>query len=165
MMPPTMPISRRGLLIGLAAGRVALAVGAGTALAAPAKRSLTAAERKLTMHRSAGCGCCIKWAEAAQKSGFAVTTVNEADLMAFKRKAGVPDNLMSCHTTTAGPYVIEGHVPFDAIRKLLIDRPKVKGIGVAGMPIGSPGMEVPGHAPEPFNVYAFDAAGKLSFFG
>ncbi|HVL79290.1 MAG TPA: DUF411 domain-containing protein [Sphingomicrobium sp.] len=164
MTHSTMPISRRSLLIGLTATGAAAAVGAGHAVAAPAKRSLTAAERRLTMHRSAGCGCCVKWAEAAQKAGFTVTTVNEPDLMAFKREAGVPDSLTSCHTTIAGPYVVEGHVPLDAIRKLLTDRPKVRGIGVAGMPIGSPGMEVPGVPPEPFKIYAFDSAGKLSFF-
>jgi len=159
--PDTVPLNRRTML--LAAGATLL-LGPAALSAAPARRNLTAAERRLTMHRSAGCGCCVKWAEAAQKAGFTVVTVNEDDLIGFKRKVGVPDSLMSCHTTVAGPYVVEGHVPFDAIRELLVERPKVKGIGVAGMPIGSPGMEVPGHAPEPIKIYAFDSAGKLSFF-
>jgi hypothetical protein len=40
-------------------------------------------------------------------------------------------------------YVVEGHVPIDALRSLLHDRPKVAGIAVPGMPIGSPGMDGP----------------------
>jgi hypothetical protein len=156
-------MTRRALLLGFSAAGLVAAIGGSHALASPT-RSLTAAQRKLVMHRSAGCGCCIKWAEAGEKAGFSVASVNESDLMAFKRKVGVPDSLISCHTTIAGPYVVEGHVPFDAIRKLLAERPKVKGIGVAGMPIGSPGMEIPGMPAEPFKIYAFDAGGKLSFF-
>jgi hypothetical protein len=61
-------------------------------------------------------------------------------------------------------YVIEGHVPVDSIERLLADRPAIHGIAVPGMPIGSPGMEVDGVAPEPFDVFAFDAQGKAEIF-
>ena len=41
-------------------------------------------------------------------------------------------------------YFIEGHVPHDAITKLLAEKPDIKGITVPGMPAGInvPGMEV-----------------------
>ncbi|HUF30936.1 MAG TPA: DUF411 domain-containing protein [Gemmatimonadaceae bacterium] len=46
--------------------------------------------------------------------------------------------------------------------KLLKEKPKVKGISVPGMPMGSPGMEGP--RSEPYDVVAFDSAGKKSVF-
>ena len=62
-------------------------------------------------------------------------------------------------------YVIEGHVPADVIRDLLKQRPKdVVGLAVPGMPIGSPGMETPGRAAEPYNVLAFARDGKTTVF-
>ena len=53
-------------------------------------------------------------------------------------------------------------MPADDIKRLLDERPDVRGIGVAGMPIGSPGMEGPN--PQPYDVLAFDADGNLSHF-
>ncbi len=37
-------------------------------------------------------------------------------------------------------YVIEGHVPAEAIIRLLTDRPDVVGLALPGMPADSPGM-------------------------
>ena len=120
---------------------------------------------KLTMHRSPGCGCCLKWVAAGRAAGFDVSVVNSPDIAAFKKRQGVPEKLYSCHTTLAGRYVVEGHVPFASIAKLLKTKPAIKGIAVPGMPVGSPGMEVPSGEKEPFKVMAFDAAGKISVFG
>jgi hypothetical protein len=55
-------------------------------------------------------------------------------------------------------YVVEGHVPVEAIRKMLSERPKILGIAVPGMPSGSPGM--PDEDPERFDVIAFAANGR-----
>ena len=38
----------------------------------------------------------------------------------------------------------------------------IAGIGVPGMPIGSPGM--PGPNPQAYEVYAFDKAGRLEVY-
>ncbi len=122
------------------------------------------AATKVTMYRSAGCGCCLKWAEAARAAGYQVAVVNAPDIMAVKAKLGVPTELTACHTSIASGYVLEGHVPFDAVNRLLRDRPAVRGIGVPGMPVGAPGMEVPSGAVQPFQVMAFDVAGKVSTF-
>jgi hypothetical protein len=70
----------------------------------------------------------------------------------------------SCHTAVVGGYIVEGHVPAEDIRKLLKKKPKVKGVSAPGMPMGSPGMEVPGEKPEHFNVVTFDENRKTGVF-
>ena len=72
------------------------------------------------------------------------------DLAPVKARHGVPSSLQSCHTAVVDGYVVEGHVPASAIRKLLAERPKIKGISLPGMPEGSPGMT--GVKAEPFKI-------------
>jgi hypothetical protein len=90
---------------------------------------------------------------------------DDQDMMEVKQRVGVPEELASCHTALVGGFVIEGHVPMEEVARLLRERPAgIKGIAVPGMPIGSPGMEAPDGAKQPFQVIAFDAAGKRSVF-
>lgn len=91
-------------------------------------------------------------------------TVDVADMAPVRRKYSVSAELEGCHTGIVNGYVIEGHVPADVIRKLLADRPDVAGLAVPGMPIGSPGMEMPGRKPERYQVLAFDKDGKTTVF-
>ena len=81
-----------------------------------------------------------------------------------KMRLGVPPALESCHTAEIAGYLIEGHVPADAIKRLLKERPAVVGLAVPGMPLGSPGIESPGQAPERYQVLAFDKTGKTTVF-
>ena len=97
-------------------------------------------------------------------SGFPVQTVDLDDLAPINRKHGVPAALESCHTALVEGYVVEGHVPADLIDRLLRERPVIAGLGVPGMPLGSPGMESPGQRPEPYEVLAFDQHGRISLF-
>ena len=99
-----------------------------------------AQDRQMTVHKDPNCGCCTAWAELAEKAGYSVTVIETADLAASKAAAGVPEALWSCHTAHIDGYVIEGHVPLDALARLLETRPDVLGIAVPGMPAGSPGM-------------------------
>ena len=117
----------------------------------------------LTVYKSASCGCCSKWVEHVQKDGFTVKVVNVDDIMAVKAKAGTPVKLSRCHTSIVGGYVVEGHVPAADIKKLLAAKPKAKGIVVAGMPMGSPGMEHGDHR-EPFKTVLLKADGSTSIF-
>jgi len=94
--------------------------------------------------------------------GFMPTVHEQPDLSSVKSKAGVPPQLRSCHTAMVGGYVVEGHVPADVIRKLLTEKPKVTGVAVAGMPVGSPGME--GDRTDPYDVIAFTAGGSTSVY-
>lgn len=139
-------------------------VGTGLALFAVPHALAAPARPKMTTYRSPTCGCCGKWVDAARAAGFDVTVVPTADMQQVKAKAGVPDALLSCHTSTIGGYVVEGHVPLDAVRKLLREKPRVRGIAVPGMPLGSPGMEVHGAGSEPFDVVAFAADGTVRTF-
>ncbi len=116
------------------------------------------------VYKSPTCGCCGAWADHLRANGFRVQEQNVSDIMAVKAKYGVPSELTSCHTAIVDGYVVEGHVPANEVQRLLTERPKIKGIAVPGMPVGSPGMEVPGRSPEPFNVVAFDAEGNTSVF-
>lgn len=80
--------------------------------------------------------------------------VNDDRLVEIAQQAGVPDELGACHTAQIGGYVVEGHVPASDIQRLLRDRPRITGIAVAGMPVGSPGMES-GNRRQPYEVIAF----------
>lgn len=82
----------------------------------------------------------------------------------IKRKYHIPTQLQSCHTAIVDGYVIEGHVPVREIERLLAERPNLVGIGVAGMPAGSPGMEIEGFENEPFDVVSFDRNGLIENF-
>jgi hypothetical protein len=112
--------------------------------------------------KDASCGCCANWVEHLRRKGFAPTSENVADITAVKDKYGVPPQTRSCHTALIGGYVIEGHVPAADIQRLLKEKPKIAGLAVPGMPIGSPGMEGPN--PRPYDVLAFDKAGKTTVF-
>ena len=96
--------------------------------------------------------------------GFTVESNDRYDLAPVKAEHHVPPTLQSCHTAIVDGYVIEGHVPAAEIERLLAERPDIVGIGVAGMPIGSPGMEVQGAAAQPFDVIAWDKNGQTQVF-
>jgi hypothetical protein len=97
-------------------------------------------------------------------NGFPVKTEDTEDLPSIKRKHAVPRDLQTCHTALIESYVVEGHVPADLIDRLLRERPSLAGIAVPGMPVGSPGMEAAGQAPERYQVIAFDQKGRTSVF-
>ena len=99
-----------------------------------------------------------------ENNGFAVQVKDVQDLSVIKSQNNVPPQLQSCHTAIVTGYVIEGHVPVAEIERLLAESPDITGLAVPGMPIGSPGMEVEGAAPQPYDVIAFDAAGNFEVF-
>jgi hypothetical protein len=117
----------------------------------------------MTVYKSPSCGCCGKWVEHVEKHGFEVTVVPTADMMALKEKLGVPDSAISCHTTKVGGYIVEGHVPAADIKRLLAQKPKARGIAVAGMPMGSPGMEHGDHR-QPYATLLIKNDGTTSIF-
>jgi hypothetical protein len=99
-----------------------------------------------------------------RKAGYTVGIEDRADLQPIKTQHRVPADLQACHTGVIDGYVVEGHVPADLIDRLLRERPKVLGLAVPGMPVGSPGMEASGSKPEPYRVFTFDAAGKRTVY-
>ena len=125
----------------------------------------TTQKAAMTVYRDPSCGCCEAWGRVAENAGYQVTLLDDNDMTAVKQRLGVPAELASCHTAVVDGFVIEGHVPLDQVDRLLRERPSdIRGIAVPGMPIGSPGMEVPDGPKEPFQVIAFDAEGETSIY-
>ncbi len=117
---------------------------------------------EIIVYKSPKCDCCNNWIDHLNKHGFKVKAVDRIDLPILKVEQGITEEVASCHTALVGDYVVEGHVPADAIKRLLREHPQVKGIAVPGMPLGSPGMEGP-HS-QRYNILTFDEAGKTSVY-
>ena len=117
---------------------------------------------EMIVYKSATCGCCNSWIKHMEANGFKVKGQNVMDLDAVKQRHGVTPNLAACHTAIVNGYVVEGHVPASDVKRLLKERPKVKGIAVPGMPHGSPGMESP--TPQRYQTLSFDEAGRLQVY-
>ncbi|NCO76335.1 MAG: DUF411 domain-containing protein [Cyanobacteria bacterium] len=111
--------------------------------------------KKITVYNSPSCGCCKQWMAHMKKHGFEVTDIKTNNLEAIKQKNSLPSPLASCHTAIIDGYVMEGHIPADDIKRFLTKKPNMKGLAVAQMPIGSPGMESD-KIKQPFDVVAFN---------
>jgi hypothetical protein len=111
-----------------------------------------------TLYKQPFCGCCDGHAEHLRANGYSVTVVESHELRSIKKAHGVPQQFEGCHTTIIGGNVVEGHVPATIVRKLLKERPPIRGISLPGMPDGSPGMT--GQKTEPFVIYEFGDSGS-----
>lgn len=154
--------------VQLSVGRLTLALGFSVAvLVQPAisAQQQAAVKIPISVWKTRTCGCCALWVDHMRANGFDVKVQDVDDLGPLKRKLGVTPGLSSCHTAQAGRYVIEGHVPADVVRRLLKERPTtVVGVAVPGMPIGSPGMEVPGGGRQAYAILTFDKAGQTTVY-
>lgn len=148
--------------LGLGAALVALALMTGAAAHGPSPIDALDAKPVITVYKDPNCGCCNNWVAHLVKHGFRVTEKNTGEMTEIKRGLGVPEVLESCHTGVVNGYVIEGHVPALDIKRLLKQKPKVVGLAVPGMPVGSPGME--GSRVDRYDVLSFDKAGKTAVF-
>ncbi len=111
--------------------------------------------------KTPSCGCCYGYVLFLEKEKFKVKQTDMISLHSIKQKYNIPVEMQSCHTTIIGKYFIEGHVPLEAINKLLKEQPNIDGIALPGMPIGTPGM--PGDKDEPYVIYQL-IDGKFSIF-
>ncbi len=108
---------------------------------------------EMNVYKTPWCGCCESWAQAMTGAGYNVKTIDLEDLSQVKAMAGVTDELEGCHTAIIAGYVLEGHVPLQAIEKLLLEKPELRGIAVPGMPSGALGMNYDENAD--YTVYGF----------
>lgn len=149
-MIDTTRTTRRAVILGLATsvalGRHVLAQGLPT----------------VAVTKDPTCGCCEKWIAHLRESGFTVA-VTEGPVNPLKVRLGVPRDLASCHTAQVGGYVIEGHVPAGAIKRLFAEKPQGTGLAVPGMPSGSPGMDVEGMEPDTYDVVLFGPVVRIMF--
>jgi hypothetical protein len=127
--------------------RRAVLAGVAAALVAPSSAFAIVRWPEITVHKDPNCGCCGGWADHLKAAGFPVRIVDSTDL------AG-------CHTAEMAGYIVEGHVPAPAIKRLLSEKPRANGLAVPGMPLGSPGMDGP---PEIYEVILFGPAGQRSY--
>ena len=111
--------------------------------------------------KTSSCGCCYGYVLFLEEENFKVKQTDMRSLHLIKKKYNIPLEMQSCHTTILGKYFIEGHVPIEAINKLLKEKPDIDGIALPGMPIGTPGM--PGEKEEPYIIYQL-VDGKSSVF-
>ncbi len=111
--------------------------------------------------KTPSCGCCYGYVLFLEEEKFKVKQTDMRSLHTIKQKYNIPVEMQSCHTTIIGKYFIEGHVPFEAVDKLLREQPDIDGIALPGMPIGTPGM--PGDKDEPYVIYQLKDGKSLVF--
>lgn len=119
-------------------------------------------ETKVTVFKSMQCGCCEMYVQYLEKQDFDLTINNLDNLDAIKDQNEIPKSMRSCHTAIIGDYFVEGHVPIEAIEKLLTEKPDIAGISLPGMESGTPGM--PGAKQGSWVVYAINHDGTTSEF-
>jgi hypothetical protein len=120
-----------------------------------------ASKYNVEVFKTPSCGCCYGYVLFLEEKKFEVKKTDMRSLHYIKKKYNIPLEMQSCHTTILGKYFIEGHVPIEAINKLLKEQPDIDGIALPGMPIGTPGM--PGEKEEPYVIYQL-VDGKSSVF-
>jgi hypothetical protein len=125
------------------------------------RSSAVAQTSNILVHKDPNCSCCSGWVRHLKEAGFTVTVEKTTDLQPVRKRLGVPADLAACHTAEVDGYVLEGHVPATAVRRLLEKRPSAIGLAVPGMPAGSPGME--GGVPQKYEVVLFGATGRQPF--
>ena len=140
---------------------VIAAVASLTSASAPASSALP--PPTVTVFKDPNCGCCKLWVDHLRKHAFNVIAKDTSDIYGPKRTARVPEKLYSCHTAFVNGYVVEGHVPAADILRMLNEKPKIAGIGVGGMPAGSPGMDF-GDRKDKYDVVAFNRDGTTRVF-
>ena len=144
-------LNRRALLTVLFDGAAGAAVVSGAVggiwlIAEPAPT-----RGDVTLYKNPQCGCCEGYADYLHHNGFTVKAVSTNDLTVMGQKYGIPDDMQPCHISLIGGYVVGGHIPMEVINRLLTEKPKIVGITLPGMPVGTPGM--PGHKPGPLDIY------------
>ncbi|MFK5914498.1 MAG: DUF411 domain-containing protein [Woeseiaceae bacterium] len=116
----------------------------------------------ILVYKSPTCGCCKKWVKHLEREGFNVKTKNYKNMKPIKKTFGVQQKFQSCHTAKVGKYFIEGHVSASDIKRLLKEKPDIKGLAAPGMPMGSPGME--GRRKDKYNVLAIDKNNNATIY-
>lgn len=149
---------KNNLFIGILVVAVIGVVGVMATQAFPQKNSTSEVLATATLYKSPSCGCCGQYATYLRGEGYGINVEDVEDMSVIKEQYGVPYELESCHTMEIGGYVVEGHIPKEALEKLLTERPDIKGIGMAGMPSGSPGM--PGPKTSDFVIYEITHDGE-----
>lgn len=107
-----------------------------------------------TVYHGPACGCCDEYILWLEDHGVEVSAEVVDDVSGMKHEFDIPSDLRSCHTVDYGEYIVEGHMPLDALLEIGDVEPDVDGIGLPGMPAGTPGMG--GVKTEEYTIYQFE---------
>lgn len=118
----------------------------------------------IVVFKNESCGCCKLWVAHLESAGFTAQVHDIDNLGPIKERVGIPYGMGACHTAEVGGYFVEGHVPAEDIERLLREKPDAKGLTVPGMPMGSPGMEVPSHQVQAYDVLLVAKDGTTSVY-
>lgn len=159
--PTIILLSAFGLVFTLAGASAARHEADAHVVSAPAS-----AKTVIQVYKSPTCGCCKNWVDHIRAAGFQaeVIDVTDEELQTRKSRLGVGPRLASCHTAIVNGYVVEGHVPAADIKRMLAEKPAIVGISAPGMPVGSPGMEMPSGQKDKYDVVAFTKSGATRVF-
>ena len=149
-----MSYSRRAFMIAAGAGAAA------TTACAQSPRPTS----EVRVYKTPTCGCCTAWVDHMRAAGFSVQVHERPDLRPVRASQQVPDALAACHTSVIGGYALEGHVPAQDVRRLLVERPDAIGLAVPAMPLGSPGMEMPDGRAEAYDTLLMLRGGGTRVF-
>jgi hypothetical protein len=143
---------------------IAIITAAGLSFSVAAQQKPAAPAQKITVYKTASCGCCKLWVDHLKANGFDVQAmdVSAEQVRAVSKAAGLKDDDVSCHTAKVGNYIVEGHVPASDIQRMLKEKPAIAGIAAPGMPQGSPGMEQ--GSKESYDVVSFTKDGKTTVY-
>lgn len=121
---------------------------------------------KIEVWKTPSCGCCTDWITHLHDNGFEVLVNDVSDTSLIRSKHRIPDEYASCHSGLVHGYALEGHVPAKEIKRLLAEDPKVVGLVVPSMPLGSPGMDGPGFQGRkmPYDVLLIALDGAASVY-
>ncbi|HPE60760.1 MAG: DUF411 domain-containing protein [Thiothrix sp.] len=118
----------------------------------------------VTVYKNATCGCCKDWVKHMEDNGFRVEAHDVGNMLPYKEQAKLGVGMGSCHTAFVDGYAIEGHVPARDVKRLLTEKPTVSGLTVPRMPVGSPGMEVPGRPADDYQVISYKDGEPVGVF-
>ena len=125
--------------------------------------TLNSFDGDIKIYKSGSCGCCSVFSNYFQNKGNSEAEIVTMDsIEEIKSRYEIPSAMESCHTTIVGDYFVEGHVPVEAVEKLLNEKPNISGIAMPGMPSGAPGM--PGVKSGDFIVYSVNEDGSYQEF-
>lgn len=114
------------------------------------------APSRVTVWRDPDCGCCTGWVAHLRQARFAV---DDQVVAPVRRRLGTPaaSSRVTPGWWTGWCWKATCLPPRSAaVRRALAARPAgFRGLAVPAMPVGSPGMEVPGAADETYDVVAF----------
>jgi len=114
----------------------------------------------LTVYKNPSCGCCGSWADQMAASGFRVKNELTPNLAPVFAEHGIQASFQSCHLAIVNGYVLVGHVPPAEVIRLLESGEDIKGLTTPGMPVGSPGMEMPDGRADPYQVLVLERDGS-----